>query len=204
MDWRQVHSPRTIYMLTYLHCILRLEIPSPLIHLLNQDGPPLQTLDGQYFFDEIQKLLNRPLQPLMPVLPFHLHLRENVQALRKKVTLWINHGIPFDRDPILHWVRSCQNGDGGFGFYPGTTSFMENTYCALDLLSKLNGSPLNLDACRQYILNCQTRSGGFGRAPLSFPFIESTFHAIAGWFLIDELERKSSSSVFDRSMSDEL
>ena len=187
MDWRQVHSPRTIYMLTYLHCTLRLEIPSPLIQLLNQDGPPLQTLDGQYFSDEIQKLLNRPLKPLLPLLPFHLQPHENVQALRKKVTLWINHGVRFARDPILLWVRSCQNGDGGFGFYPGTTSYMENTYCALEILSKLNSSPTQLDLCRKYILGCQTKSGGFGRAPASFPFIESTFHAVMGLFLLEKM-----------------
>jgi prenyltransferase beta subunit len=100
----------------------------------------------------------------------------------------LNHGIDFNTQEILKWVQLCQNGDGGFGFYPGTTSFMENTYCALEILSKLNSSPLEIGVCREYILNCQTKGGGFGRAPMSFPFIESTFHAVTGWFLLDEME----------------
>jgi len=67
---------------------------------------------------------------------------------------------------------------------------MENTYCALEILSKLNSFPWQLDLCRKYILGCQTKNGGFGRAPSSFPFIESTFHAISGLFLLDEMEAR--------------
>jgi prenyltransferase beta subunit len=66
---------------------------------------------------------------------------------------------------------------------------MENIYCALAVLSNLQSSPLRIDACREYILGCQTKSGGFGRAPISFPFIESTFQAVAGLFMLDEMER---------------
>ena len=76
----------------------------------------------------------------------------------------------------------------GFGFYPETTSYMENTYCGLEVLSKLNSSPTQLHLCRNYILSCQTKGGGFGRAPISFPFIESTFHAVSGLLLLEEME----------------
>jgi hypothetical protein len=82
----------------------------------------------------------------------------------------------------------CQNGDGGFGFYPITTSYMENTYCALEILSKLDSYPMRIDLCREYILGCQTKSGGFGRAPISFPFIESTFQAVKGLFMLEKME----------------
>ncbi len=194
VDWRQIHSPRTIYMLTYLHVILHLEFPSPLRSLLHQDNPAGQTLDGQYFFDEIHKLLSRPLlKPLASLFPPFLRQQDNLQALRKKVSLWMNHQVPFEKEEIVQWVQSCQNGDGGFGFYPGTTSFMENTYCAIEILSKLDASPLRMDDCRAYILNCQTKSGGFGRAPMSFPFIESTYHAVSGWLLLREMEKNISS-----------
>jgi prenyltransferase beta subunit len=67
---------------------------------------------------------------------------------------------------------------------------MENTYCAVEILSKLNSSLREVETCREYILNCQTKSGGFGRAPMSFPFIESTFHAVSGWFLLAEMEAR--------------
>ncbi len=189
VDWRQVYSPRTIYMLTYLHLTLKLKFPPPLVRLLKQEGPIYQTLDGQYFSDEIQKLLNRPYKLLALFFSSQVHQNENLQALRKKVSVWIAHRIHFEREGIIQWVQSCQNGDGGFGFYPGTTSFVENTYCALEILSKLGSSPLRGEDCRQYLLSCQTKSGGFGRAPMSFPFIESTFQAIAGLLILDEMER---------------
>jgi len=192
VDWRQVYSPRTIYMLTYLHLTLNLDFPPPLVHFLNQEGPIFQTLDGQYFFDETQKLLNRSSIPLISLFPSQAHPHENLQALRKKVVIWINHRVHFEREGIIQWVQSCQNGDGGFGFYPGTTSFMENTYCALEILSKLGSLPLRAEDCRQYLLNCQTKSGGFGRAPMSFPFIESTFHAVSCWLLLNTIENKTS------------
>jgi hypothetical protein len=178
-------------MLTYLHRTLKLEFPPPLIHFLKQEGPTCQTLEGQYFSDEIQKLLNRPYHPLALFFPSRVHQHENLQALRKKVSIWINHRVPFEREEIIQWVQSCQNGDGGFGFYPGTTSFMENTYCALEILSRLGSLPLRGEDCRQYLLNCQTKSGGIGRAPMSFPFIESTFHAVTCWLLLDTMEHKT-------------
>jgi prenyltransferase beta subunit len=66
---------------------------------------------------------------------------------------------------------------------------MENIYCALEILSKLQASPWRIDTCREYILGCQTKSGGYGRAPISFPFIESTFQAVAGLLMLEEMER---------------
>jgi len=188
IDWREAGFPRAIYMLVYLHRSLNIECPPQLTDLLKRDWARFQALDVQYFSDEIQNLLNKPLRPLASISPFQFHRQDNLQGLRKKVSVLLNHGIDFDREEIIRWVQLCQNGDGGFGFYPITTSFMENTYCALEILSKLNSSPLEIGVCREYILNCQTKGGGFGRAPMSFPFIESTFHAVTGWFFLDEME----------------
>jgi hypothetical protein len=190
IDWMEAGFPRAIYMLVYLHFSLNIEFPPPLNNLLKRDCSRFQILDTQYFSDEIQKLLNQPLKPLGSSSSFQFQTHENLQSLRKKLSVLLNHGIGFKREEIIRWVQLCQNGDGGFGFYPGTTSFMENTYCALEILSKLNSSPQEIDICREYILNCRTKSGGFGRAPMSFPFIESTFHAISGWFLLAEMEAR--------------
>jgi hypothetical protein len=65
---------------------------------------------------------------------------------------------------------------------------MENTYCAIEILSKLQALPRRIETCREYILGCQTKSGGFGRAPNSFPFIETTFQAVLGLFLLEKME----------------
>lgn len=187
INWAEVGFPRAIYMLVYLHLFLDIDFPPPLTELVERDWARFQVLDAQYFSDEIQKPLNKPLRPLHSLSSFQFHPKDNLQILRKKVSILLNHGIDLNRQEIIKWVQLCQNGDGGFGFYPETTSYMENTYCALEILSKLDASPLQIDLAEKYILSCQTKSGGFGRAPISFPFIESTFHAVSGWLFLEEM-----------------
>jgi hypothetical protein len=187
--WEEVYFPRIVYMLLYLHLSADMELPVPLVNLLEKDWSKFQFLDAQYCSNEIQKLLNQPLKPLLFLSSFQFQAHENLQSLRKKVSVLIDLNIDFDRHQIIRWVQLCQNGDGGFGFFPGTTSYMENIYCALEILSKLQASPWRIDTCREYILGCQTKSGGYGRAPISFPFIESTFQAVAGLLMLEEMER---------------
>lgn len=184
----KIGFPRAVYMLLYLHLSAGVELSPPLVNLSSKDWSGFQPLDAQYFSDAIRKLLGRPLKPLRSSSSFQFQTQENLQSLRKKVSILLDHDINFDRRQIIRWVQSSQNGDGGFGFYPVTTSYMENTYCALEILSKLNSSPMQFDLCQKYILGCQTKSGGFGRAPASFPFIESTFHAVSGLLLLKEIE----------------
>jgi len=188
IDWTEAVFPRAIYMLLYLYFSLNIEFPPPLIEFLKKDWSRFQILDAQYFSDEIQKLLGQPLKAISSSSSFQFQTHENLQALRKKVSILVDREINFDRQQIVRWVQLCQNGDGGFGFYPETTSYMENIYCALEILSKLGSSPLDIDLCRKYILSCQTRVGGFSRAPASFPFIESTYHAVTGLFMLRKME----------------
>ncbi len=189
INWMEADFPRTAYMLLYLHLFLGIALPPPLVELTQKDWSRFQILDTQYYSDEIQKLLKQPLKQIPSQTHFQFHGKDNLQSLRKKVSVLRNHGVELKRQEIVRWVQLCQNGDGGFGFYPGTTSYMENTYCALEILSKLDSSPQEIGLCREYILNCQTKSGGFGRAPMSFPFIENTFQAVAGWFMLEKMEK---------------
>jgi prenyltransferase beta subunit len=188
--WKEVYFPRIVYMLLYLHLSVDMELPAPLNDLLKTDWSRFQILNAQYYSNEIRKLLNQPLDPLPSLSPFQFRQQENLQSLRKKISVLLDNDGDFDRQEIIRWVQLCQNGDGGFGFYPETkTSFMENIYCALEILSKLQASPWWIDTCREYILGCQTKNGGFGRAPMSFPFIESTFQGIAGLLMLEKMER---------------
>jgi prenyltransferase beta subunit len=188
--WEEVYFSRIVYMLLYLHLSADMELPVPLVNLLKKDWSRFQFLDAQYYSNEIQKLLNQPLKPLLSSSPFQFHRQENLQSLRKKISVLLDNDVDFDRQEIIRWVQLSQSGDGGFGFYPETkTSYMENIFCALEILSKLQASPWRIDACREYILGCQTKSGGYGRAPISFPFIESTFQAVAGLLMLEEMER---------------
>jgi hypothetical protein len=187
IDWREVGFPRALYMLLFIHLSSGIELPRQLIDSYSRDWSGFGVLDVQYFSDEIGKLLGQPLKPLHSPSPFQFQTNESLQTLRKKLSILLDRDFNFDRQQIIRWVQLSQNGDGGFGFYPETTSYMENTYCALEILSKLGSSPMQIELCRKYILSCQTKSGGFSRAPASFPFIESTFHAVLGLFRLEKM-----------------
>jgi len=89
---------------------------------------------------------------------------------------------PSDALPLLEtvttWLRACQNGDGGFGFFPGTTSFLENSYYCLSALSLIKADPADPERAEQFIVSCQTGAGGFARSIVGAPFPESSWHAV--------------------------
>ncbi len=79
---------------------------------------------------------------------------------------------------LTSWLRACQNGDGGFGFFPATTSYIENSHYCLSSLAILNACPANIQAAREYIVSCQTAAGGFARTGKAAPFLDSSWHAL--------------------------
>lgn len=89
------------------------------------------------------------------------------------------------------WVKQCQNGDGGFGFMPHTTSFLENTYYALKLMLYLKVKPADMRQCRRFIQYCYVPSrGGFARSPGGVAFLESTYHALSALKVLHTLNLK--------------
>ena len=85
-----------------------------------------------------------------------------------------------ESDKIITWVKQCQNSDGGFGFLPGTTSYIENCYFALNILHLLDTalSQNRRKAVKQFAISCRTRSGGFSRRPDAAPFMDSTYYSV--------------------------
>lgn len=83
-----------------------------------------------------------------------------------------------DKKKLIKYLRECQNLDGGFGFLPGTTSYIDNTYFCLKALNFLNSEPKDTEGVLNFILFCQTKSGGFARTPKAASFLESTFYAV--------------------------
>ncbi len=82
------------------------------------------------------------------------------------------------------WLLSCQNGDGGFGFMPGTTSYMENCYHAMRAMARLGMRPLDCRGLRGFVTAAKSGRGGFGRGHTGVPLPSSTWHALAClWFL---------------------
>jgi hypothetical protein len=93
----------------------------------------------------------------------------------------------------LTWALSCQNLDGGFGFLPGSTSFLENTIYGLRVVAHLGGRLRWPERCGEYVLRCRSTSGGFGRTSSALPSPETTYMALASLRLLDKLEREPAS-----------
>jgi hypothetical protein len=129
----------------------------------------------------------RPTHPahpaeITPPLPSHPTVRE----VRMYLTLRSLDGgnPPADHDELLVWLRRCQNGDGGFGFFPGTTSFIENSHHGLAALTMLGAAPDEPEEAQRFVLSCQTGRGGFGRSLRAAPFLDSTWHGLASLRLL--------------------
>ncbi|MCK9295580.1 MAG: hypothetical protein M0P70_10910 [Desulfobulbaceae bacterium] len=98
----------------------------------------------------------------------HIYLSQQIRAT-----------LPRPAAELVAWFRASQNGDGGFGFFPGTTSYVENCHACLRALAFLGVKPLDSDLAFRFLCGCQTTSGGFGRSSRSASFLDSTWHALA-------------------------
>ena len=87
----------------------------------------------------------------------------------------------------LKWVLACQSPDGGFGFTPGTTAFMDNVLPALEILRQLGRNPINGQGVVDFILACQTQAGGFARKSGGVAFLESSFQAVSSLHLLSQI-----------------
>ncbi|MDA8160955.1 MAG: hypothetical protein M0T76_09575 [Desulfobacteraceae bacterium] len=90
------------------------------------------------------------------------------------------------RAELGRWFGDCQGPDGGFGFLPGTTSFMENCHFCLRALALLEARPRDPQGALAFITSCQTVNGGFGRRAKAAPFLDATYHAVSALMLLDK------------------
>lgn len=91
----------------------------------------------------------------------------------------LRDSLPRPAPELIAWFRACQNGDGGFGFFPGTTSYVENCHACLRALAFLGAAPLAPGLAFRFVSGCQNASGGFGRSGRAASFLDSTWHALA-------------------------
>ncbi len=97
------------------------------------------------------------------------------------------YNLSLDIDHFSTWLKRCQTCDGGFGFYPGTTSYIENCHFCLKALSLLGSKPIDIHGVYNFILACQTKFGGFARKNKGAPFLDATWHAITGLSILNSL-----------------
>lgn len=83
-----------------------------------------------------------------------------------------------EREEQAAWFTACQNPDGGFGFFPGTTSYIENSRFCLAGLALLGTAPRRPGAARAFIVMCQRKNGGFARNSRAAPFLDASWHAV--------------------------
>ncbi|MHB8811269.1 MAG: prenyltransferase/squalene oxidase repeat-containing protein [Desulfobulbaceae bacterium] len=87
--------------------------------------------------------------------------------------------LPLPEPQLIAWFQASQNGDGGFGFFPGTTSFIENCHASLRALAFLGSRPLAPDRATLFLAGCRTAAGGFSRSGRAAPFLDATWHGLA-------------------------
>lgn len=105
-----------------------------------------------------------------------------IDEARKRLFLQNTLGLMPDlstANTLIAWIQACQGGDGGFGFMPGTTSFIENCRFAIEALDELGASPHDRSALIAFLCGCQTASGGFSRKGQATAFLDTTWFALA-------------------------
>jgi hypothetical protein len=120
-------------------------------------------------------------------------------ARELRMSLYLHESSPevleTRKEALTRWLQECQNSDGGFGFFPGTTSFVENGHYCLGSLESLGAKPLSLDTAWDFILRCKTSGGGFARKHGGAPFLFATWHAVAEFAILGKMARIPSSAT---------
>jgi hypothetical protein len=153
----------------------------------------MQNLPERYYCARIvREVLGMTDDPIIEQLAGH----STRPAWRDVSELWMNMYLMqgnkaeqemASQNDLITWLQDCQNSDGGFGFLPGSTSFIENSYICLRALAFLDAAPQDIVGCRSFLISCRTGTGGFARANRAVAFLYSTWHAIAAFLLMATL-----------------
>lgn len=173
-------SPKILwYLLKLYRTVFKddpLKIRAEYLRLFSRKMDVAGILEKSYYCLKILKFLNLEVGLLRIPLDF-----KTVRDLC--ILLWIyrNNFIPslgVTIDQILSWLNKCYNPDGGFGFFPGTTSYIENTYFALRCYKLLEITPPQLFSIGEFVFSCYERQGGFSRKPGGTIFLESSYYGV--------------------------
>ncbi len=178
LNFYDLHDPFKLYQGIKLYQVLDVELPSELkeyikekltLWSLSEALKPARIFALWYLSKFInEKMITTALENRAS--SFEFKTLEELFYLSE-----INHGL---KDKYLDFVLRSQNGDGGFGFYPGTTSFLENTFYALKILSGLSIHRNVFHKAQHFIRACYNDDGGFARKPGGISFLESTAFSI--------------------------
>lgn len=173
-EYKNIIDPYKFYQIIKIYSLSEVKPPLELIKfikILLRQFQPIESLNPSKIFslwylsnflgyNKIKGLIENKVNSLkFQTLEELYYLSEINQALKSE---------------YLDFVLKSQNGDGGFGFYPGTTSYIENTYFALKILSSLTIQRSVFLGAYHFILACYNRDGGFSRRPGGISYLETT------------------------------
>ncbi len=185
-EWKE---PKVFYQFLRISIMCNFKIEKKfIIQYLNNRGSRIITLERMFYLTKISELVN-----FSPLYIKKLPLPKIAKDWWMFIYL-VGKGIikqRLEKQKIIEYFRNCQNPDGGFGFFPGTTSYMDNTYFCLKALKFLGSKPKEPEEALNFILFCQKESGGFARTPGAAAFLESTFYAIESLQILWSLENAS-------------
>ncbi|WP_022853879.1 prenyltransferase/squalene oxidase repeat-containing protein [Thermodesulfatator atlanticus] len=119
--------------------------------------------------------------------PFNKSPSLSTDPAIKELFFWstLKKFLGHSMDPSwLSWLELCQNYDGGFGFKPGTTSFIDTTHYALETFSLFGRFPFKTDSVTNFLAACQKPEGGFSRRPGAAAFLDATWHAVSSCYIL--------------------
>lgn len=151
------------------------------------------SLAATYYVSKIARdiLGTEPDEFLGPTRPMALPARCAVDDMARYLAVRIMRAQRIEAaEELSGWLQRSQNGDGGFGFFPGTTSFIENCHAGLAALSMLGVRPIDPANARAFVISSQTADGGFARSPGAAPFLDASWHGVASLRLLEEMERQ--------------
>ncbi|MFW9904169.1 MAG: hypothetical protein ACFFFH_07555 [Candidatus Thorarchaeota archaeon] len=184
---KHIMNHRNFYQLLYLiHTYDFKPQRKLMVSLIKRSERQYHNLSDLYYYVLIMNTLNLPLPKTVYeiIMEYPAGSLRNLPNTAKYLILLSSLNISFDEDYYLTYLKCCQSGDGGYGFLPGSTSFLENVCYALRAHNCLQSPPDHMDRILAFIQRCQGRRGGFGRKDVTLPTIRSTCHALESLTLL--------------------
>jgi ABC-2 type transport system ATP-binding protein len=141
----------------------------------------LQNPDGGFSIGGDVEVILSMFGPLYKV--FLYLINSNISTVES--TYWALNSLKIlggvneiDYNSLIHWMRSCQNPDGGFSIYVGFYSDVISTYYGLEIFTELlQSEPMSKISAIEFLKNAQTSDGSFAVLPGlgSYLSLPSTF-----------------------------
>ncbi|TKJ20366.1 MAG: hypothetical protein CEE43_12660 [Promethearchaeota archaeon Loki_b32] len=99
-------------------------------------------------------------------------------------SLYIINGLSYiDHVNLTHWMRSCQNPDGGFSVFIGFHSDVISTYYGLEIFTDLlHSEPMSKIAAIEFLKNSQNSDGSFSVLPALGAFLDLPSNFLITYF----------------------